>query len=46
MYIFKNLFKNMDNNEGSSLVITRIVEKTFLGKECSNPEFAYAIAIQ
>ena len=42
---FENLFKNMDDNEGSPLVITRIVEKAFLGKECSNPEFAYAIAI-
>jgi hypothetical protein len=42
---FENLFKYMDDNEDSPLVITRIVEKAFLGKEYSNPEFAYAIAI-
>ena len=42
---FENLFKYMDDNEDSPLVITRIVKKAFLGKEYSNPEFAYAIAI-
>ena len=42
---FENLFKKMDDNENSSLVITHIVERAFLGKEYSNPEFAYAIAI-
>ena len=43
---FENLFKNIDDDdEDSPLVITRIVEKAFLGKEYSNPEFAYAIAI-
>lgn len=42
---FENLFKYMDDKEDSPLVITRIVEKAFLGKEYSNPEFAYAIAI-
>ena len=43
---FENLFKNIDDDdEDSLLVITRIVKKAFLGKEYSNPEFAYAIAI-
>ena len=42
---FESLFKNMDENGNSPLVITRIVERAFLGKEYSNPEFAYAIAI-
>jgi hypothetical protein len=42
---FENLFKKVDDNEESPLVITRIVEKAFLGKEYSDPEFAYAIAI-
>ena len=35
----------MDGNEDSPLVITRIVERAFLGKEYSKLEFAYAIAI-
>jgi hypothetical protein len=42
---FENLFKKVDDNEESPLVITRIVEKAFLKKEYSDPEFAYAIAI-
>jgi len=42
---FESLFKNMDGNEDSPLVITHIVERAFLGKEYSDPEFAYAIAI-
>jgi hypothetical protein len=42
---FENLFKKIDDNEDSPLVMSRIVEKAFLGKDYSNPEFAYAIAI-
>ena len=42
---FENLFKNMDDDEDSPLVITRIIERAFLENEYSNPEFAYAIAI-
>ena len=42
---YEKLFKKMDENEDSPLVISCIVEKAFLGKEYSNPEFAYAIAI-
>lgn len=42
---FDNLFKNMDDDDNSSLVITHIVEKVFLGKKYSDPEFAYVIAI-
>lgn len=42
---YENLFKKANDSEDSPLVITRIIEKAFLGKEYSNPEFAYAIAI-
>lgn len=43
---YEKLFKKMDDNEENSpLMITRIVEKAFLGKNYSNTEFAYAIAI-
>lgn len=42
---YENLFKKMEKKKDSPLVITRIVEKAFLGKEYSNPEFAYTIAI-
>jgi len=42
---YENLFKKMDDSEDLPFVITRIVEKAFLGKEYSNPEFAFAIAI-
>lgn len=42
---YEKLFKHMNNNNDSPLVITRILEKAFLGKEYSNSEFAYAIAI-
>ena len=42
---YKNLFKKMDDSENSPLIISRIIEKVFLGKEYSNQEFAYAIAI-
>ena len=43
---YEKLFKHMDaSNNKSPLVITCILEKAFLRKEYSNPEFAYAIAI-
>jgi hypothetical protein len=35
----------VDGKKDSPLVITCIVEKAFLGREYSNPEFAYVIAI-
>ena len=43
---YEKLFKKIDDNEENSpLIITHIVEKAFLGKNYSNSEFAYAIAI-
>jgi len=43
---YEKLFKKIDDNEENSpLIITHIVKKAFLGKNYSNAEFAYAIAI-
>jgi hypothetical protein len=42
---YERLFKHIGDNDNSPLVITRILEKAFLGKKYSNTELAYAIAI-
>ena len=42
---YKKLFKKMTDEEDSPRTISRIIEKVFLGKEYSNVEFSYVVAV-
>ena len=42
---YKNLFRKMKDDADSPRTISRIIEKVFLGKEYSNVEFSYVVAV-
>jgi hypothetical protein len=42
---YKKLFKKMTDEEDSPRTISRIIEKVFVGKEYSDVEFSYVVAV-